>query len=210
MYDKIIFLDSDLLVLKNLDGFFAYPQLSAAPNDFTLFNSGVMVIEPSQCMFEELMRKSLKVKPYNGGDQGLINEVFTWWHRLPTKVNFLKSFQEREGNNSYEEGIVPVEELYAMHYSGLKPWMCYRDYDCNWDMRVLHVFASDLAHRMWWEVYDGMPNELKGYCGLTKKMDERIMKRRERARNASLPDGHWKIEVRDPRRNHYKDLGLIN
>jgi alpha-N-acetylglucosamine transferase len=40
MYDKIIFLDSDLLVLKNIDHFFWYPQLSAAPNDFTLFNSG--------------------------------------------------------------------------------------------------------------------------------------------------------------------------
>ncbi|KAG5127432.1 hypothetical protein AAZX31_10G145200 [Glycine max] len=203
MYDKIIFLDADLLVLKSIDGLFAYPQLSASPNDFSLFNSGLMVIEPSTCMFEDLMKKSLEVKSYNGGDQGLVNEVFTWWHRLPTKVNYLKSFEEREGNDVKEE--IP-EDLYVMHYLGLKPWMCYRDYDCNWDMNELHVFASDLAHHMWWQVYDAMPKELKSYCGLTEKMDERIVQRRRRARSANLSDGHWKIEVKDPRRTHYEDL----
>ncbi|TKY52216.1 UDP-glucuronate protein [Spatholobus suberectus] len=202
MYDKIIFLDADLLVLKSVDGLFAYPQLSAAPNDFTLFNSGLMVIEPSMCMFEDLMKKTLEVKPYNGGDQGLVNEVFTWWHRLPTKLNYLKSFEEREGNEKEE---IP-EDLYVMHYLGLKPWMCYRDYDCNWDMKELHIFASDLAHHKWWQVYDTMPEELQSYCGLTKKMDERIVQRRRRARNANLSDGHWKIEVADPRRTHYEDL----
>ncbi|XP_061338037.1 putative UDP-glucuronate:xylan alpha-glucuronosyltransferase 4 [Gastrolobium bilobum] len=203
MYDKIIFLDSDLLVLKNIDAFFAYPQLSASPNDFTLFNSGLMVIEPSLCMFENSMQKTLKVKPYNGGDQGLVNEIFTWWHRLPRKLNYLKSFQQGKGNDEKHE--IP-EDLYVIHYLGLKPWMCYRDYDCNWDMKELHVFASDLAHKMWWKVYHNMPKELQSYCGLIKKMDERIKQRRRRARNASLCDGHWKIVVKDPRRKHYEDL----
>ncbi|KAJ6757205.1 UDP-GLUCURONATE:XYLAN ALPHA-GLUCURONOSYLTRANSFERASE 5-RELATED [Salix koriyanagi] len=32
-YDKVIFIDADLIVLRNIDKFFAYPQLSAAPND---------------------------------------------------------------------------------------------------------------------------------------------------------------------------------
>ncbi|KAH9689064.1 putative UDP-glucuronate:xylan alpha-glucuronosyltransferase 5 [Citrus sinensis] len=57
-YDKIIFIDSDLLVLKNIDEFFFYPELSPAGNDKVLFNSGVMVIEPSLCKFEDLMLKS--------------------------------------------------------------------------------------------------------------------------------------------------------
>ncbi|XP_045790878.1 putative UDP-glucuronate:xylan alpha-glucuronosyltransferase 4 [Trifolium pratense] len=201
MYDKIIFLDSDLLVLKNIDHFFSYPQLSAAPNDFTLFNSGLMVIEPSMCMFEELMNTTLNVKSCNGGDQGFLNEVFTWWHRLPTKVNYLKSFEVNNNNNNNE---VILEDLYVMRYLGLKPWMCYRDYDCNWDMKELHVFASDLAHKMWWKVYDTMPQELQGYCGLTQKMDDRIMQRRKRARNANLTDEHWNIEIKDHRRKHYR------
>ncbi|KAK9215542.1 hypothetical protein WN944_007547 [Citrus x changshan-huyou] len=43
-YDKIIFIDSDLVVLKNIDEFFFYPELSA-----------------SLCKFEDLMLKSFKV-----------------------------------------------------------------------------------------------------------------------------------------------------
>lgn len=194
-YDKIIFIDSDLVLLKNLDHLFVYPQLSAAPNHKVLFNSGLMVIEPSQCMFQQMMNKTDKVRSYNGGDQGFLNEIFTWWHRLPTKVNLLKGFQNDEDENH--------EVPYAIHYLGLKPWMCYRDYDCNWDTQYRHIFASDSAHRRWWQVYDAMPEELQSYCGLTQKMNERIVKWRRIARNSSLSDGHWKIKVKDPRKGTY-------
>jgi alpha-N-acetylglucosamine transferase len=74
-YDKIIFIDADLLVLKNIDKFFVHPQLSAAPNDKTIFNSGVMVIEPSMCVFKELMEKSFKLGSYNGGDQVFLTKL---------------------------------------------------------------------------------------------------------------------------------------
>ncbi|KAE8677710.1 UDP-glucuronate:xylan alpha-glucuronosyltransferase 2 [Hibiscus syriacus] len=70
-YHKVVFIDSDLLVFKNMDGLFFYPQLSAAGNDETRFNSGIMVIEPSLCMFEDLMAKRFKVGSYNGGGPGV-------------------------------------------------------------------------------------------------------------------------------------------
>jgi len=198
-YDKVIFIDADLLVLKNIDKFFVHPQLSAAPNDKMIFNSGVMVIEPSMCMFKELMEKSFKLGSYNGGDQGFLNEVFTWWHRLPTKLNHLKIYG---GPNNDEKHEVPAD-VYAIHYLGLKPWMCYKEYDCNWDMSDHHPFASDSAHRRWWQVYEAMPEKLKPFCGLTEKMDARVRKWRGRARNANLPDGHWRIKVNDLRRRHF-------
>ncbi|KAJ6434407.1 hypothetical protein OIU84_018005 [Salix udensis] len=196
-YDKVIFIDADLIVLRNIDKFFAYPQLSAAPNDGVLFNSGIMVIEPSTCLFEEMMSKRDKVFSYNGGDQGFLNEVFTWWHRLPTRLNYLKIFKE-QGNPDHEIQKGP----FTIHFLGLKPWACYRDYDCNWDMVDRRVFASDSAHRSWWRVYDAMPKKLQKYCGLTKHMDARIRKWRGKAKNANLPDGHWKINVKDPRQYH--------
>lgn len=99
MYDKIVFIDADLLVLKNIDQFFALPQLSAAANNKMRFNSGVMIVEPSACLFEELMEKSFELKSYNGGDQGFLNEVFTWWHRLPSRVNYLKIFLKENSEN---------------------------------------------------------------------------------------------------------------
>ncbi|KAK6233132.1 Glycosyl transferase [Theobroma cacao] len=192
-YDKVVFIDADILVLKNMDSLFIYSPLSAAGNDQTLFNSGIMVVEPSLCMFEDLMVKSFKVDSYNGGDQGFLNEVFTWWHRLPSKVNFLKIFQR----NGSRENI--PDDLSAIHYLGLKPWMCYRDYDCNWDMKERQIFASDQAHEKWWRVYDAMPENLQHYCGLTENMDWRIKKWRKIAKNLRLPDEHWRISVTDPR-----------
>ncbi|GMI65344.1 Glucuronic Acid Substitution of Xylan 4, plant glycogenin-like starch initiation protein 4 [Hibiscus trionum] len=194
-YHKVVFIDSDLLVFKNMDSLFLYPQLSAATNDKTRFNSGIMVIEPSMCMFEDLMVKSFKLDSYNGGDQGFLNEVFTWWHRLPSHVNFLKYF---EGNRSSDRETIP-DDVSAIHYLGWKPWMCYRDYDCNWDSKERQVFASDKVHEKWWQVYDEMPERLQQYCRLTPKINKRIKKWRKIAQNLRLPGEHWKIGITDPR-----------
>lgn len=195
-YDKVIFLDSDLLVLKNLDQFFFYPQITAVENCRHLFNSGVLLIEPSKCTFETLMKKTLSIVSYNGGDQGFLNEVFRWWHRWPATVNFLKDF--------YNVTIGPKhyypENTHALHYLGVKPWMCYKDYDCNWDIEEYQRFASDSAHKRWWKIYEEMPEELKPFCGLTREMEQRIIENREIAKKGNFSDGHWKIKVKDPRR----------
>ncbi|XP_071725474.1 putative UDP-glucuronate:xylan alpha-glucuronosyltransferase 4 [Rutidosis leptorrhynchoides] len=193
-YDKVIFIDADLIVLKNLDEFFNYPQLSAVGNDKYLFNSGVILIEPSQCTFNNLMEKIYTFGSYNGGDQGYLNEAFTWWHRLHSNVNHLKVFQ---GTKNIKRQV--PDNLYTIHYLGLKPWMCYKDYDCNWDMLDRRRFASDLAHKKWWNVYEAMDRKLRPFCGLTKQMDARIRKWRRIAKDSGLSDGHWKIKVKDKR-----------
>ena len=193
-YDKVMFIDSDLIVLRNIDHFFDFPQLSAAPNSKWIFNSGIMILEPSECFFDYLMSKRYALKSYNGGDQGYLNEVLTWWHRLTKKLNFMKFF----GNKKEEDRLVP-EDRYTIHFLGMKPWTCYRDYDCNWDRKDYQVFASDAVHARWWQVYDAMAPELQPYCAMTAQTDSRIRKRRQRAQKANLSDGHWKIEIKDPR-----------
>ncbi|XP_010511230.1 PREDICTED: putative UDP-glucuronate:xylan alpha-glucuronosyltransferase 4 isoform X2 [Camelina sativa] len=198
-YDKLVFIDADFIILKKLDYLFYYPQISASGNDKVLFNSGIMVLEPSACMFKELMEKSFKIESYNGGDQGFLNEIFVWWHRLSKRVNTMKYFDEK--NQRPHAHDLP-ENLEGVHYLGLKPWVCYRDYDCNWDMSARRVFASDSVHKKWWKVYDKMSEQLKGYCSLNKNMEKRIEKWREIAKNNSLPDRHWEIEVRDPRKTN--------
>ncbi|PIN12944.1 Glycosyl transferase, family 8 - glycogenin [Handroanthus impetiginosus] len=194
-YDKVMFIDSDLIVTKNLDEFFIYPQLSAVGNDKHIFNSGLMLVEPSECTFKTLMKKRFVVGSYNGGDQGFLNEMFPWWHRLPARLNHLKFFSSIHDYNHQ----MP-QDMYTIHYLGLKPWMCYKDYDCNWDKTEFQHFASDSANEKWWHVYDTMPKKLRKYCSLTPQMDARIQKYRNRAKNASFPDGHWKIKIKDPRR----------
>ncbi|XP_031124404.1 UDP-glucuronate:xylan alpha-glucuronosyltransferase 2-like isoform X2 [Ipomoea triloba] len=202
-YDKVIFVDSDVIVLRNIDFLFNFPEISAAGNDGSIFNSGVMVLEPSNCTFHLFMRRANDVVSYNGGDQGFLNEIFVWWHRLPRRVNFLKNFWS---NSSAETTLKnrlfgsDPPELYAIHYLGVKPWLCYRDYDCNWDISDQRVYASDVAHRTWWKVHDAMDERLQKFCGLPDSRKIRLEKERKKARLMGFQDQHWKINVTDPRR----------
>ena len=192
-YDKVMFIDADFIVLHNIDHFFNYPQLSASPNNNWLFNSGIMILEPSKCFFDTLMSKRYTLKSYNGGDQGYLNEVLTWWHRLTTRLNFMKFFPKKESDRS-----IP-EDRHTIHFLGMKPWTCYRDYDCNWDRADYHRYASDEVNARWWQVYDGMSTELQAHCGMTQEKDRRVRKGREIAQKANIFDEHWKIAIKDPR-----------
>lgn len=162
-YDVVVFVDSDQLVLRNIDFLFgsqASSSISATGNSGSLFNSGVMVLEPCSCTFEMLMASVQEVVSYNGGDQGFLNEAFVWWHRLPHALNVLKY-------NLAVSSPAPAH-YYVMHYLGIKPWMCLRDHDCNWDVPSMRRFASDDAHAMWWALHDRIaPRELAArFCAL--------------------------------------------
>ncbi|XP_024009076.1 putative UDP-glucuronate:xylan alpha-glucuronosyltransferase 5 isoform X2 [Eutrema salsugineum] len=198
-YDKLVFIDADFIIAKNIDYLFFYPQLSAAGNNKVLFNSGVMVLEPSSCLFEDMMLKSFKIESYNGGDQGFLNEYFVWWHRLSKHVNTMKYFGAE--TNSDKTRHLP-ENLEGIHYLGLKPWLCYRDYDCNWDLKTRRVFASESVNERWWKVYDKMPKKLKDYCGLNRKMEKNIERWRKIAKLNGFPERHWRIQVKDPRKKN--------
>lgn len=204
-YDKIIFIDSDIIVLRNLDILFHFPQMTAIGNDVWIFNSGIMVIEPSNCTFKILMDHRKDIISYNGGDQGFLNEVFVWWHRLPRRVNFLKNFW---ANTTLEASVKNVlfgadpPKVYSIHYLGLKPWNCYRDYDCNWNIGDQRVYASDVAHRTWWKFHDGMDENLQKFCGLTKNRKIELDWDRMMARKNRFSDKHLKINITDSRRKN--------
>lgn len=203
-YDKIIFIDSDIIVLRNLDLLFHFPQMSATGNDGVIFNSGIMVIEPSKCTFKLLMEQRTVLISYNGGDQGFLNEVYVWWHRLPRRVNFLKNFWS---NTTLETSMknqlfgADPPKVYAIHFLGLKPWLCYRDYDCNWNIANQHVYASDVAHRRWWTLHDTMNETLQSFCGLTERRKVELDWDRKVARKKGYLDEHWRLNISDPRRH---------
>ncbi|KAL6982897.1 UDP-glucuronate:xylan alpha-glucuronosyltransferase 2 [Sarracenia purpurea var. burkii] len=202
-YDKIIFIDSDIVVLRSLDILFNFPQMSATGNDGSIFNSGIMVIEPSSCTFEILMKRRSQIVSYNGGDQGFLNEVFVWWHRLPRRVNFLKNFwANTSGEATVKNHLFGSDppKVYSIHYLGLKPWLCYRDYDCNWDVGDQRVYASDVAHRRWWKIHDAMDEGLRKLCGLSKHRKMELEWNRKKAREMGLRDEHCWMNVTDPRR----------
>uniref|UniRef100_A0A0R0JRA3 Hexosyltransferase n=1 Tax=Glycine max TaxID=3847 RepID=A0A0R0JRA3_SOYBN len=202
-YDKIIFIDADLLILRNIDFLFGMPEITATRNNGTLFNSGVMVVELSNCTFKLLMDHINEFESYNGGDQGYLNEIFTWWHRIPRHMNFLKHFwvgdeEEKKQMKTLLFGADPPI-LYVLHYLGMKPWLCFRDYDCNWNCDVFHEFPSDVAHERWWKVHDVMPELLQQFCMLKSKQKAQLEWDRRQAEVANYTSGHWQIKVKDTR-----------
>ncbi|KAH7685258.1 Glucuronosyltransferase protein [Dioscorea alata] len=202
-YDKVIFIDADLLILRNIDVLFEMPEITATGNNATLFNSGVMVVEPCNCTFDLLMEYINEIKSYNGGDQGYLNEIFTWWHRIPKTMNFLKHFWigDKEIVKQKKTRLFGADPpaLYVLHYLGLKPWLCFRDYDCNWNFDIMQEFASDIAHSRWWKVHDKMPKKLQKFCLLRTKQKAGLEWHRREAQKANYSDGHWKLKINDSR-----------
>jgi alpha-N-acetylglucosamine transferase len=81
-YDKIIYLDSDLLILKNIDDLFnikRFTMTSDIPFYYDKLNSAVMIIKPNIDDYNglvELAKKYDEEKKDNIGDQNVINDFF--------------------------------------------------------------------------------------------------------------------------------------
>lgn len=96
-YDRIVFLDADTLVVRNIDRLFGYPEFSAAPNvyeslaDFHRLNSGVFVAQPSRKTFGEMLTMLDAPDAYwPRTDQTFLQSFFPDWHGLPVFDNMLQ------------------------------------------------------------------------------------------------------------------------
>jgi len=145
-FDKVVLLDADTIVMKNVDDLFDRPELSAGP-DFFLpdrFNSGVMVIEPSEATFDRMEEALGQEASYDGGDQGFLNLFFDGWyakpveHRLPVGYNMAHFiFQFMHSHPSAWKNL--KDEIRIVHYLVQKPWHA----------RVMLSGASQI----WWNAY---------------------------------------------------------
>lgn len=137
-YEKIVYLDSDMMVLKNIDYLFDKPDRSAVidcgiiykeyPEVFITFdeegydglNSGLMVIEPKIEDYNNLMQL-MRENP--NCDQTIIRRYWSNWKtdknlQLPSYLNayvpyiplYLKS------------GIYDIKDLEVLHFIGIKPF----------------------------------------------------------------------------------------
>ena len=135
-YDKIILLDSDMLVVQNLDHLFDAPNFSAAicgkcvHEDWLDLNSGLLVLEPSSSLHEKLLSLIVpaielkKSKGLQAGDQDVFHLVFPDWRYhpelcLPEKYSICWGWI---GDLCKKENCLP-EDFYVIHFTGKsKPW----------------------------------------------------------------------------------------
>lgn len=152
--DKVVFLDADTVVLRNVDELFERPAIAAAPDFFMpdRFNSGVMVIEPSHELFGKLQAWLAASPTYDGGDQGVLNAYWPdWWsmsveHRLEARYNMHHFvFQFMASHPSVRRQF--LDEIKIVHYTLQKPWK---------------GFTMTGGSEVWWDKYYGAHPEKAG------------------------------------------------
>lgn len=151
-FDKVVLMDADMLVIRNIDDLFERPEFAAAP-DFFLpdrFNSGLMVLDPSEDVFGRMMDALSTYPSYDGGDQGFLNTFLGNWyampieHRLPAGYNLHHFiYQFLHGHPSLANAL--EWEAKVLHYTMQKPWTS------------KPTLTGGSA--MWWNVYFGVHPE---------------------------------------------------
>lgn len=122
-YERIVFLDADVLVVKNIDQLFGYPEFCAAPNlyqelaDMHRMNSGVFVARPSKATFARMILELDRPDVFwRRTDQSFLESFFADWHGLPYIFNTLQYVYF----NLPELWHWP--SIRVLHYQYEKPW----------------------------------------------------------------------------------------
>lgn len=122
-YDKLVFIDADAIVLRNIDRLFAYPAFSAAPNvyenlgDFHRLNSGVFVARPSEATFAAMLETLDRPEAFwRRTDQTFLQHFFPEWHGLPVFYNMLQYVWFNLPDLWHWPSVAVI------HYQYEKPW----------------------------------------------------------------------------------------
>lgn len=143
-FEKLVFVDSDMLIRSNIDSLFERPPFTAVcagcsyptNTDWFGLNSGLLVLEPNKKIEEDLYALAPKVveeflaKGMSVGDQDVINRYMSDWHlhkelHLDEGYNlfadYLSYYIKYNGYSWSGEKGSPV---YIVHFIGCqKPWM---------------------------------------------------------------------------------------
>ncbi len=145
-YQKIVFLDADALVLRNIDKLFDYPEFSAAPNvyeslaDFRRLNSGVFVARPCCETFDRMLEALDRDDVFwRRTDQTFLESFFPDWHGLPFTMNMLQYVWINL------PGLWDWRSIAVLHYHYEKPWQ--KNHPKAGEFRILielwHAFYHD-------------------------------------------------------------------
>jgi glycogenin glucosyltransferase len=154
-FDKIIYFDADIVVLKNTDHIFdmdidfgASPTFQMIFNrelkkytsmsyNYGYFNSGVLVLKPSIEIFNDMLaKKDVIHTPNDPSDQGFLNHYFKdkWWRLDPIYNYTRRVFDVHPANWQKLKSDVCV-----LHFTLEKPWKKRENTEIN---------------KIWWDIND--------------------------------------------------------
>ncbi|XP_022144543.1 inositol phosphorylceramide glucuronosyltransferase 1 [Momordica charantia] len=182
-YRKVVYLDADTIVLKNIEDLFECSKFCANLKHSERLNSGVMVVEPSETIFNDMMSKVNTLPSYTGGDQGFLNSYYSnfpnahvFEPNLPPEVRRSRPAPKMERLSTLynadvglymlaNKWMVDESELRVIHYTlgPLKPW----DWWTSWLLKPVDV---------WQNVREKLEDSLPGTGGGRSPNDDLIVK----------------------------------
>ena len=135
--DKALYLDSDIIVRKNIDELFLeditnYPLAAVADALVpSTFNSGVMLINVAlwkeESVTERLLELTNEFHTSTFGDQGILNKLFeNRWYALDSSYNFMVGMDTVARNYQidswYIDSLKLEDSAKIIHFTGDKPW----------------------------------------------------------------------------------------
>lgn len=152
-YKKVVYLDADTIVVKSVEDLFKCGKFCANLKHSERLNSGVMVVEPSETVFNDMMSKVTTLPSYTGGDQGFLNSYYPGFPNahvfepnLPSRP--VPEMQRLSTLYNADVGLymlankwmVNESELRVIHYTlgPLKPW----DWWTSWLLKPVDVWQN--------------------------------------------------------------------
>lgn len=130
--DKIVYLDSDFLIVKNLDHLFdidSFTMNSDIPYNMDSYNSSIIITKPNLNDYYGLINYMHECDN-NGvksiGDQNILNQYFKNINSLDSSYNLMRGFRPEkvDGIYSVNKVTMDVDDPKVFHYIGLpKPFM---------------------------------------------------------------------------------------
>jgi len=122
-FNKVVFLDADALVIRNIDHLFELDEFTAAPNlyetmsDLDRMNSGVFIAEPNRQTFDAMLAALDRPDVFwERTDQTFLQTFFPKWRPLSYVYNTLQ----------YVWFNLPHlwhwDRIHVIHYQYEKPW----------------------------------------------------------------------------------------
>lgn len=165
-YDRIVYIDSDMLVCKNIEELFDRPHLSAViagglypgNESWKELNAGLLVIYPDKVTTGKLYSSINTIHSGDGSDQGFLHAYYNDWpasenlhlpHKFNVPAGYLDEYCRQHGYKfSYKTGTLDTD-ISIIHYWGReKPW------DIPVTRRKRKSFAKyDQSLALWWDVF---------------------------------------------------------
>uniref|UniRef100_A0A2P2LMZ8 Hexosyltransferase n=1 Tax=Rhizophora mucronata TaxID=61149 RepID=A0A2P2LMZ8_RHIMU len=182
-YKKVVYLDADTIVVRNIEDLFKCAKFCANLKHSERLNSGVMVVEPSESVFNDMMTKVNTLPSYTGGDQGFLNSYYSdfsnahvFQPNIPQEVLKARPVPDMERLSTLynadvglymlaNKWMVDEAELCVIHYTlgPLKPW----DWWTSWLLKPVEV---------WQNVREELEESLPGTGGGRNPKDEFFVK----------------------------------